>query len=69
MGDVQSIVHQVRVPEEDRDLLRFLCWPKVPDMGFSRSLVQSTIRSAWQAFCSPSKASPSGLMQKRPRLG
>jgi len=28
MGDVQSMFHQVRVPEEDRDLLRFLCWPK-----------------------------------------
>ena len=28
MGDVQSMFHQVRVPEEDRDLLRFLWWPK-----------------------------------------
>ena len=28
MGDVQSMLHQVRVPEEDRDLLRFLWWPK-----------------------------------------
>ena len=28
MGDVQSMFHQVRVPEEDRDLLRFLWWPR-----------------------------------------
>ena len=28
MGDVQSMFHQVRIPEEDRDLLRFLWWPK-----------------------------------------
>ena len=28
MGDVQSMFHQVRVPEEDIDPLRFLCWPK-----------------------------------------
>ena len=28
MGDVQSMFHQVRVPKEDRDLLRFLWWPK-----------------------------------------
>ena len=28
MGDVQSMFHQVSVPEEDRDLLRFLWWPK-----------------------------------------
>ena len=28
MADVQSMFHQVRVPEEDRDLLRFLWWPK-----------------------------------------
>ena len=28
MGDVQSMFHQVRVPEVDRDLLRFLWWPR-----------------------------------------
>ena len=28
MGDVQSMFHQVCIPEEDRDLLRFLWWPK-----------------------------------------
>ena len=28
MADVQSMFHQVPVPEEDRDLLRFLWWPK-----------------------------------------
>ena len=28
MGNVQSMFHQVRVPEEDRDLLRFHWWPK-----------------------------------------
>ena len=27
MGDVQSMFHQVRVPESDRGLLRFLWWP------------------------------------------
>lgn len=27
MGDVQSMFHQVRVPVEDRDFLRFLWWP------------------------------------------
>ena len=27
MGNVQSMCHQVRVPESDRDLLRFLWWP------------------------------------------
>ena len=27
MGDIRSMFHQVRVPEADRDLLRFLCWP------------------------------------------
>ena len=28
MSDVQSMFHQVRVPEVDRDLLRFLWWPR-----------------------------------------
>ncbi|XP_078348393.1 uncharacterized protein LOC144633390 [Oculina patagonica] len=28
MGDVQAMFHQVRVPEVERDLLRFLWWPK-----------------------------------------
>jgi len=28
MDDVQSMFHEVRVPQEDRDLLRFLWWPK-----------------------------------------
>ena len=28
VGDVQSMFHQVRVPEEDSDLLQFLWWPK-----------------------------------------
>jgi len=28
MDDVQSMFHQVHVPEEDRDLLGFLWWPK-----------------------------------------
>ena len=28
MGDIQSMFHQVGVPEADRDLLRFLWWPK-----------------------------------------
>lgn len=27
MGDIQAMFHQVRVPEEDRDFLRFLWWP------------------------------------------
>ncbi|KAK7929669.1 hypothetical protein WMY93_006064 [Mugilogobius chulae] len=27
MGDIQAMYHQVRVPEEDRDFLRFLWWP------------------------------------------
>lgn len=27
MGDVQAMYHQVRVPEEDTDFLRFLWWP------------------------------------------
>ena len=27
MGDIHSMFHQVRVPEADRDLLRFLWWP------------------------------------------
>ena len=27
MGDVLSMFHQVRVPVEDRDFLRFLWWP------------------------------------------
>ena len=28
MGDIQSMFHQVRIPEADRDLLQFLWWPK-----------------------------------------
>lgn len=28
MGDVQAMYYQVKVPEEDRDLLRFLWWPE-----------------------------------------
>lgn len=27
MTDVESMFHQVKVPENDRDLLRFLWWP------------------------------------------
>lgn len=27
MGDIQAMFHQVRVPEEDHDFLRFLWWP------------------------------------------
>ncbi|CAI5670611.1 unnamed protein product [Oreochromis niloticus] len=28
MGDIESMFHQVMVPAEDKDLLRFLWWPK-----------------------------------------
>jgi len=28
MADVEAMSHQVRVPEEDTDLLRFLWWPE-----------------------------------------
>lgn len=28
MGDIQSMFHQVKVTEEDRDFLRFLWWPE-----------------------------------------
>ena len=28
MADLESMFHQVRVPTEDQDLLRFLWWPK-----------------------------------------
>lgn len=27
MGDVEAMFHQVRVSDEDTDLLRFLWWP------------------------------------------
>lgn len=29
MSDIQAMYHQVRVPPEDSDLLRFLWWPDV----------------------------------------
>lgn len=28
MGDIQSMFHQVKVPKDDRDFLRFLWWPE-----------------------------------------
>lgn len=28
MADVQSMFHQVKVAQKDRDFLRFLCWPE-----------------------------------------
>ncbi|KAK0133288.1 hypothetical protein N1851_031202 [Merluccius polli] len=37
MADVEAMFHQVKVPPEDADLLRFLCWP---DGDINKDLVE-----------------------------
>lgn len=37
MSDIEAMFHQVRVPEEDADLLRFLWWP---NGDFSQCMVE-----------------------------
>lgn len=37
MSDIEAMFHQVRVPEEDADLLRFLWWP---NGDFSQCIVK-----------------------------
>lgn len=55
MGDIQSMFHQVKVPEEDRDFLRFLWWPE-GDLTKEVSEFRMTVH-LFGAVSSPSCAS------------
>lgn len=55
MGDIQSMFHQVKVPEDDRDFLRFLWWPE-GDLTKEVSEFRMTVH-LFGAVSSPSCAS------------
>lgn len=54
MGDVQAMYHQVKVPESDRDFLRFLWWPE-GDLTKQLSVFRMTVH-LFGAVSSPSCA-------------
>ncbi len=55
MADVESMFHQVKVPPEDADLLRFLWWP---DSDLSQELQEYRMEvHLFGATSSPSCAS------------
>lgn len=55
MGDIQSMLHQVKVPEDDRDFLWFLWWPE-GDLTKEVSEFRMTVH-VFGAVSSPSCAS------------
>lgn len=55
MGDIQSMFHQVKVPENDRVFLRFLWWPE-GDLTKEMAVFQKTVH-LFSAVSSPSCAS------------